>query len=359
MRKKIFIDGIETNYSVDTEGNVYNDKTGKIMKGTYARNEYHTVQLSIEGGLKTVMVHRLVAQAFLDKPEGKDIVDHIDRNKRNNHVDNLRWVTAEENNLNKGRTKTADALSERKKIPEEYSNFEWKTIPGKEEYMACKEGYIKNKSNKVLLGSERNGYYRVNLVKYGHISVHRLIWETFNGPIPDDKVIDHIDGNRHNNNLSNLRCVSQSENMYNSQMNGHSGQVKVKQYDEMGNFIAEYTSLHNAAVAINGSEYAIKSAAERHGKSAGYFWIREDQNITIEDILKNYKPRKTTYDKIYQYDKDKNFLNEFSSKRDAARAVDCAESTITRALDQDRLSKGYYWTSKKIDSENSLTAGQP
>ena len=45
-----------------------------------------------------------------------------------------------------------------------------------------------------------------------HKYVHRIIWETFNGEIPDGYVIDHIDCDKLNNSLSNLQLVTQSEN---------------------------------------------------------------------------------------------------------------------------------------------------
>ena len=58
-------------------------------------------QLSIDG--KTCPIHRLVAEQFIhnDDPEHKTEVDHIDRNKINNTIENLRWVTHSENQGNK------------------------------------------------------------------------------------------------------------------------------------------------------------------------------------------------------------------------------------------------------------------
>lgn len=83
-------------YSVSDRGRIMKDETGQIMA------------LGTNGGYKrftiTKHVHRLVAQAFLDQPEdaNKCWVDHIDGDRSNNNVENLRWVTPSENCLSFG-----------------------------------------------------------------------------------------------------------------------------------------------------------------------------------------------------------------------------------------------------------------
>ena len=62
------------------------------------RAKYYELHL---GRGKTYRIHRLVAEAFLPNPDGKPFVDHIDRDKLNNNVSNLRWVTKSENLMNR------------------------------------------------------------------------------------------------------------------------------------------------------------------------------------------------------------------------------------------------------------------
>ena len=54
-----------------------------------------------DSGKKSISIHRLVAHHFIENVDNKKCVDHIDRNKLNNNVENLRWVTVSENGMNR------------------------------------------------------------------------------------------------------------------------------------------------------------------------------------------------------------------------------------------------------------------
>lgn len=288
MNKKIIINGEETRYSVSDDGKVYNDKTGRELKGTYTTNEYHSIQLIVGDKPKTFMVHRLVAQAFCENPNNYTIVDHIDRDKHNNNASNLRWVTTKENAMNVEKSKQR----ERTYYKGNFDECKWEPVFGFEnDYMVSEYGtFVKRKDNRILLLQDRHGYKRVRL--NGHYySANVKVWESFNHKkVPENLYIDHIDGNRDNNHISNLRAVTQSENMKNSYRNGHAGAVKVYQFDTDGNFIKEYSSFKEAAEEINGNEVAIKDASNRHGTSAGYYWLREEDKDNIISIIHSWVP---------------------------------------------------------------------
>ena len=94
------IDGYNNNYSISNKGNVKNNNTNKILKQAVNRGGYNKLCLSVNGKKKTELIHRLVALAFIPNPENKPHVDHINNNKIDNNVNNLRWATAKENQYN-------------------------------------------------------------------------------------------------------------------------------------------------------------------------------------------------------------------------------------------------------------------
>ena len=91
------------NYSISNFGIIKNNKTNRIMKPCNNNHGYKLINLSKNGKCKTFKIHRLVGNAFLENPDNKKVIDHIDKNKANNNVKNLRWATIQENGFNQGK----------------------------------------------------------------------------------------------------------------------------------------------------------------------------------------------------------------------------------------------------------------
>lgn len=92
------ISGYEDIYEVSSFGRVRNVlRNNNILKGGSYPNLYNFVCLSKNKIKANLMIHRLVAIAFIPNPNNKPQVNHKDGNKRNNNVSNLEWVTCSEN----------------------------------------------------------------------------------------------------------------------------------------------------------------------------------------------------------------------------------------------------------------------
>ena len=89
------------NYSISNIGNVKNNKTNRILK-PYFQDEYKRITLNDNKHFK---VHRLVALAFIPNPNNKSDVDHINNNRSDNRVENLRWSSHKENSQNRSTNK--------------------------------------------------------------------------------------------------------------------------------------------------------------------------------------------------------------------------------------------------------------
>lgn len=92
------VKGFEGIYQVSDEGEVrrlYKGGTTKTMKPW--TGQYKTITLSAKGKKRTYLMHRLIAETFLGRPANATEVNHKDGDKHNNRLENLEWVTQQEN----------------------------------------------------------------------------------------------------------------------------------------------------------------------------------------------------------------------------------------------------------------------
>ena len=100
------IEGFEK-YEVSNLGKVRNIKSGRVLKTSLNNNGYLRLFLCKNNKRKHLYLHRIIATAFIDNPDEKPCVNHIDENKLNNDLSNLEWCTVRENLIHGTRTKRA------------------------------------------------------------------------------------------------------------------------------------------------------------------------------------------------------------------------------------------------------------
>ena len=244
MEKQIFIDGIETVYTVNDEGVIKNSKTGRVM----AINKGN-VQLNVNGKGTGRSVGKIVAEAFLEKPKGASLVNHKDGDKMNNRVNNLEWITNEENSKNvwnkrrENNTTNAGKTVKRKKREniveidtsfltedEKQIKIDGELIP----YSVSRDGKVRNlRTGNFLKGTILHTYSYINFRwegKQKNKAVHRLVAEAFLSKQENATVVDHIDGDRLNNKIENLRWATSKENANNIHLEKTPEKPKIQEH---------------------------------------------------------------------------------------------------------------------------------
>lgn len=94
------IKGYEGLYEISNMGNVRSIRNNKVLKPNTDKYGYFYVIFSVNQKRKTLKVHRLVAETFIENPENKPTVDHKNTDKKDNHVENLKWATNLEQSRN-------------------------------------------------------------------------------------------------------------------------------------------------------------------------------------------------------------------------------------------------------------------
>lgn len=210
------------NYEISSDGHIKGLKRNRILNPKPDRTGYVLVCLSNKAGVKRLLVHRLVAEAFLPRIEGHNIVHHKDANRSNNKLENLEWTT-QQNNVKASRNYKRPC-GPKQKVPIDSGRLvNISSLPGLEKfhgYAVSDRGFVASyKGNEpIILRTFHvgDGYQCVNLCNHSRstpMKVHRLVAMAFcNGRTLERDVVNHIDRNRTNNRSENLEWCSSAEN---------------------------------------------------------------------------------------------------------------------------------------------------
>ena len=255
----------------------------------------------------------------------------------------------------------------------EISNFG--RIRSKERIIISKDGRKRFLPENILnIGERKHLYKNVCLYKNGlgeRFSIHRLVATHF---IPNPKnlpYIDHIDGNPSNNHVSNLRWVTQKENMNNPvtkkkcservytddrnvkiletrRKNGLINKEKeVHQFSLTGEYLQSFKSISEACriTGINNSSIANVCRRGRGGKSAGGFlWSFS------KDTTPKYDPYPNNHKVVYRYKPDGAYVDEWYSVADAERSLNIKNISRCARTNSHVFAGGFLWRYYKVDN---------
>ncbi len=314
-------------YEVSKTGDVRNLKTGYVLKHTL-HNGYLTVCLHRR---RYFVHRLVAEAWLPPPEPGLTEVNHRDREKKNCHVSNLEWVTPGSNKKHaretapkyrqrrgqaiesideEGRivrsycsmadaardlgvcanavfkaldnpTRTCKGLHWRSSVPMELPGEEWRDLCGHFEltfahpYAVSSLGRMRGPRGLMYASPGTDGYLRQYLQHLTDgetiemaMRIHRIIATVFLGPAPSKRhVVDHIDKNRSNNAVSNLRWATPQENTIFAL-----GRPVIQLSNDCGAVITHFDSMTLAARAVKRSPSSIHQAIETGGTSACNRW---------------------------------------------------------------------------------------
>ena len=326
------------NYEVSSFGNVRNILTNKNMR-LCLKCGYNNICLTNSETRRCFKVHRLVALAFIENPENKSHVNHKDKNKINNCVYNLEWMTSKENNIhrckdvkikcnknkriirrdkntydileeyysiedagiwayNNGNTKNAhngrntignclnglsktayDFIWEFKNKYQDLEGEEWREViienvdnPKKKKYYVSNLGRFKNSTGVITENYKVVEYIKVSVLNKTY-ALHRLIAKAFLENPENKEHVNHKDGNKLNNILSNLEWITNRENqIHKFEMGlGNNFTKKIIQFDLEMNKIKVFESIVGASKELDIGITNISGVLRNRRKTAGNF----------------------------------------------------------------------------------------
>jgi len=154
----------------------------------------------------------------------------------------------------------------------------WKRIKNYDNYEVSSFGNIRRNNKLLSLKHKPKGYVQVQLCKNNVVencSAHRLVANAFIEKIKNKDTVNHLDGNRSNNNVNNLEWCNNSENILHGYYENKDSRIRpITQFDLNGNVLMEHNSVRKAARSLGKLVSTnIQCALRGHSKTAyGFKW---------------------------------------------------------------------------------------
>ena len=320
-------------YYACQDGKVWSSKSNKFLSKLVNKCGYEQIGLRAQGlrNKNIFTVHRIIAQTFIPNPNNLKCVNHIDGCKTNNNINNLEWITQQNNvkhavkhNLRNTYKRPVLCYSMDNKFIKRYDSVidagkilniktpsnirtvcggkqkschgflwkyekeisveipididEWKCIPSFNNYKISKDGKVWSiKSNKFLKPTKISGNYAVNLPTK-MVFIHRLVALTYIPNPSNFKHVQYLDNNKSNNNVNNLRWSTRGDSF----TRGPQNSKKVNKIDSKGNIIAQFSSCSEAERFMNNEKNHSNISACCRGKKPliyGYRWAYSDDKV--------------------------------------------------------------------------------
>lgn len=319
------IKNYEDKYLISKSGEIISKTTGKIMQDNHSKkykDAYISIGLSNDVNHKILKVHMLVYCTFNNvdiKDLGKDVIDHINRNRKDNRLENLRRISKSENAKNRGDIPYKEVSQEVKSnnfvIIGKYEKYEFNN------YKINEYGDIFSLLvNKVIAHHIQVGYHIVKLLdnitkKKFSIKVHRLVATVFVKNPNNYPVINHINEKRGDNYYTNLEWTTHKENI------SYSNQKEIVKLSMDDKLIDIYACSTEAFISIElnkTKKYSFRINEVCKGKrnyAYDYKW-KYFKDLTEDEInkLKELKP-----DKLQLINK---FINKYKHRAENHTFID-------------------------------------